>query len=440
MVDHKPLVKIFGDRLLDDIENTRLFRLKQKTLPWKFTIHWRPGKSNHFSDAVSRHPTEDTDPAEADVNGFTGLINSFLKEEEQAEMAFLQCKANLNNVVAVTWEKVQEATFDEYGDLLAHLQECTNTDIYEQFEELRAYQKKLHVIDEVIMCEDRVLIPPSLRDATLETLHAAHQGETGMTLLAQSTVFWPGISKDIEKMRKTCRTCIQNAPSHPKSTPFPPIIPTTPFEAVVANYFDLYAHHYLVVADRLSAWTEVYHVEKASTTSGSNGLITLLKNFFGTFGVPVELSSDQGKEFTADETQNFFLRWGVQHRDSAAYNPQSNGRAELAVKSTKRLLENNISTDGKLDTDRFLRALLTKRNTPDPICKMSPAQIIFGRNLRDALPRINKNVNIFHNDSLRTEWRDAWRQKESALRMRYQGGQQRLSEHTRDLPPLTPGD
>ena len=444
VVDHKPLVKIFGDRFLDEIDNTRLFRLKQKTLRWKFDIHWRPGKSNHFSDAVSRHPSDEHRPEDTntDTNGFISLINSILEDEEVSEIAVLQCKANLNNVIAITWEKVQEATFDEYNDLLVFLQGSNvgNIDAFHNHTELRAYQKKLHVIDDIIMYEDRILIPPSLRAATLETLHSAHQGESGMSLLAQSTVFWPGISKDIEKTRKTCHPCIQNAPSQPKSTPFTPIVPTTPFEAIVADYFDLKENHYLVIADRLSAWTEVYHTPNGSHKSGSRGLITLLKNFFGTFGVPTELSSDQGREFIADDTQDFFLRWGIKHRDSAAYHPQSNGRAELAVKATKRLLENNIGEDGKLDTDKFLRAILTKRNTPDPITKMSPAQIIFGRNLRDALPRINKQINIFNNTNLNTAWTDAWRQKEEALRTRYQGCQQRLAEHSRDLPPLSPGN
>jgi hypothetical protein len=152
------------------------------------------------------------------------------------------------------------------------------------------------------------------------------------------------------------------------------------------------------------------------------------------------LSSDQGPEFTAAETQDFFLRWGIKHRDSAAYHPQSNGRAELAVKATKRLLENNIGADGKLDTDNFLRAMLIKRNTPDPTCKLSPAEIIFGRTLRDALPRVDKNMNVFHNAKLRPEWREAWRQKEEALRSRYHGCQQHLGEHSRDLPPLATGD
>ena len=177
-----------------------------------------------------------------------------------------------------------------------------------------------------------------------------------------------------------------------------------------------------------------------SITSGSHGLITLLKNFFGTFGVPVELSSDQGKEYIADETQEFLLRWGVKHRDSAAYNPRSNGRAELAVKATKRLLENNIGSDGKLNTDKFIRALLIKRNTPDPVTKLSPAEIIFGRKLRDKLPRVNKKTNIFHNPSVQPAWKNAWEEKERALRLRYQGCQQRLSEHSRDIPPLHEGD
>ena len=58
---HKPLTKIFGDRALDEIQNTRLFRLKQKTLPWCFTIIHLPGRSNYAADAASRHPAQSPD-------------------------------------------------------------------------------------------------------------------------------------------------------------------------------------------------------------------------------------------------------------------------------------------------------------------------------------------------------------------------------------------
>ena len=41
-VDHKPLTKVFGDRTLDEISNPRLFRLKQRALPWKFEVQYVP--------------------------------------------------------------------------------------------------------------------------------------------------------------------------------------------------------------------------------------------------------------------------------------------------------------------------------------------------------------------------------------------------------------
>ena len=61
VTDHKPLTKIFGDRTLDEISNTRLFRLKQRTLPWYFRTAYLPGKTNHAADATSRHPSPYTD-------------------------------------------------------------------------------------------------------------------------------------------------------------------------------------------------------------------------------------------------------------------------------------------------------------------------------------------------------------------------------------------
>jgi len=56
VTDHKPLVKIFGDRTLDEISNSRLFHLKQRTLPWRFRAAHLPGTSNHATDATSRNP------------------------------------------------------------------------------------------------------------------------------------------------------------------------------------------------------------------------------------------------------------------------------------------------------------------------------------------------------------------------------------------------
>ena len=67
---------------------------------------------------------------------------------------------------------------------------------------------------------------------------------------------------------------------------------------------------------------------------------------------------------------------GIQHRLSSVSLPSSNSRAELAVKMSKRLLMDNAGPNGDLDNNKIVHALLTQRNTPDPGCKLSPAQIL----------------------------------------------------------------
>ena len=167
-------------------------------------------------------------------------------------------------------------------------------------------------------------------------------------------------------------------------------------------------------------------------------MVYALRKLFATFGVPTELTSDGGPAFTAKSTEEFLHRWGVRHRLSSSYLPSSNGRAELAVKATKRLLMNNIDGNGDLDND--LRALLMKRNTPDPGCKLSPAEVLFGHPLRDSLPYIRKDVDMFDNTQITDRWRHAWSLKEEALKARYIKSMERLNEHSRCVPPLKVGD
>ena len=52
--DHKPLLKILGDRKLEDIDNPRLLKLKEKTLRWYFRIQHVPGKIHVGPDTLSR--------------------------------------------------------------------------------------------------------------------------------------------------------------------------------------------------------------------------------------------------------------------------------------------------------------------------------------------------------------------------------------------------
>ena len=131
---------------------------------------------------------------------------------------------------------------------------------------------------------------------------------------ARAIVYWPGMSKDIRNIRETCADCNRNAPSQAATPPIPSSPPSTPFEAVFADFFSHGGHQYLVVGDHLSGWVEVFSSSAGTTLAGAAGLIRHLRSFFATFGVPEELSSDGGPEFRAGSTEAFLKLWGIRHR------------------------------------------------------------------------------------------------------------------------------
>ena len=79
--------------------------------------------------------------------------------------------------------------------------------------------------------------------------------------------------------------------------------------------------------------------------------------------------------------------YGIQHRIISVGNPHTNSRAELGVMTVKRMLRDNVGADGSLDRAGISRALFQLCNTPDRDTKLFPANALFGRELRDFLPR-----------------------------------------------------
>ena len=69
--------------------------------------------------------------------------------------------------------------------------------------------------------------------------------------------------------------------------------------------------------------------------------------------------------------------WGVNHDPSSAYYLKSNGQAEVSVRVTKRIREDNIGPNGSLDNDKVVTALLQPRNTPGKDCGLL-AEVLFG--------------------------------------------------------------
>jgi len=435
LTDHEPLTSILSDRALDEIANPRIFSLKQRTLLWRFKIFHIPGKLIPAPDATSRNPSVRQDD---DEDGILAA-NDLLEEEIIASI-----RSDHDKIHAITWERVRSATNEDpyMHSLIDTITSGFPNDVSQlppQLQPYWQYRDQLSVIDDVVMFGNRAVIPPALRPEVCSSLHSAHQGTTGMSERAKQSVFWPGISQSIQQTRNSCNICWEIAPSQPHLPPIEPIIPTSPFEAIASDYFKLHGHWYLVIVDRFSNWPHIAKVEQGPTTTGAKGLIKALKRTFATFGVPHEMSSDGGPEYVSNETDDFLKRWGVYHRLSSAYNPRSNGRAEVAVKAMKRLLRNNIAPNGSVDTESFTRAILQFRNTPDPSTGTSPAEVLFGRTLRDVLP-IRPPMQMHDQDSVKPSWKHLWRSREDALRLRATKQMDSLTEKSRLAEPLRVGD
>jgi hypothetical protein len=138
--DHKPLLKIFGDRSLDQIGNTRLRNLKEKTLPYRFRMIHIPGVKNRTPDALSRYPTGTTTPQrlvlQDDVHAVLhqapthwpqpptpllsgiSLIDSPDDSEDMETILQDSLVLALTSTHPISWEQVQTATAEDADMLL----------------------------------------------------------------------------------------------------------------------------------------------------------------------------------------------------------------------------------------------------------------------------------------------------------------------------------
>ena len=142
----------------------------------------------------------------------------------------------------------------------------------------------------------------------------------------------------------------------------------------------------------------------------------------------------------SSEFQDAMKKYGVHHRVSSVGFPHGNCRAEVAVKTAKRLLRAHISPTGTLDTVEITKALLQYRNTPDRDTGISPAQMLYNRKLPDFLPSKPVENIVPKHDNLSDLWKNTAEWRELALARRSQRIHEKLSEHTKDLKPLSVGD
>lgn len=453
--DHKPLLGILNDKSIDNIDNPRLVRLKIKTLAWRFQVMHIPGKNHGGPDCLSRYGLkegrnlinevyeshDDISCKEVREHLFSLLLEgkehsqsvSQIMDEEEHVIASVQ-----RDMKPITWNEICDASKldSDIIDTIKYLQTGLTgiQNLTEETARLIRLRSHLREKDGALLYKDRPVIPKSLRKRVLEVLHAAHQGITKMTLRAEDSVFWPQITADIRTARLRCSSCDNVAPSQRNLPPVDPVIPEYPFQHICADHLDFAGNSYGIIVDRFSNWFEVY-----TGKGGSHTFISALRKMIQNFNVPESITTDGGGHYVAAETKNFLEQFGIHHRLTSVGNPHANARAEIGVKSAKRLLRNNIGINGNLDTVKFTRALIVHRNTPNEDTGLSPAEMLIGRKLRGFLPG-KQSVNPLKSEKdLSEKWRNIADWRELALAKSSSREQEKWSQGIKELPDLPIG-
>ena len=401
LTDHKPLIPILNDYSLADIENKRLQRLKMKMDGFTFEAFHVPGKENIEADALSRAPVnqpteEDEIDEEEGSTSRTSLekLNSIEVEPDcwifNTEMAEFECC-----MIDKLTEDIREASEEDedYRIVRGWVCEKYPPPAETVSKRVSSYYKEVERFsidkDGLLCYEDRLVIPRKLRSRYIDHLVHLHASPTKMLARARRSVWWPGMSKDIQARWRQCRTCVERSPSNKPLPTRPRPIVEYPFQVVHMDLGAYAGDQWLIIVDQFSGFPIVKNLANNATTKT---VTKYLRIMFQDFGLPQQIFSDGGPQFTSDEFSTFCKEWQIENVTSSPHYPQSNGIAENGVKAMKKLIHCCYDPNKKnVDADQWLKAIMIYKNTPRGPSGLAPSEILFGKLLRDGLPECLKS-------------------------------------------------
>ena len=112
-------------------------------------------------------------------------------------------------------------------------------------------------------------------------------------------------------------------------------------EPFPSSYVNLYI---LVAIDYVSKWVEA----QACMKNDHKLVIWFLKeHILAHFGTPKAIISDGGTHLCNKSFESLMQKYGVNHKVSLPYHPQTNGQAELANREIKQILEKTVNPNRK---------------------------------------------------------------------------------------------
>ena len=242
--------------------------------------------------------------------------------------------------------------------------------------------KRANEPDRVVLFLPKELVPSVLAEAHGSIL-AGHDGifKTKERLL--SCYYWPAMDKDIAEHIKSCHKCQvrrkTEVPPPPLLSPLPQC--TEPGQRVHADLFGpLKASgnnkkYILCMTDAFTKYVELVALPNKEAETVAEAIFS---RWICRFSCPIEVVTDQGKEFCAKLTDDLFKLLQIKHTTTTAYHPQCNSQAEVANKTIAKYLASFVNA-ATLDWELYLAPLMLSYNTSfHSSVRNSPFFLTFG--------------------------------------------------------------
>jgi hypothetical protein len=385
VTDHEPLVHIFGSKKgLPSYAATRVHNWSVFLSQFQFDIVYRNTKKHGNADALSRLPFS-REEFESDIESSVHLVASTNFEQLPVTSRKIRQFSSRDKVLSTVYRYVRNGWPEKVGK---------EDPLYPYF----IRRNELTIVQSTILWGLRVIIPAGLRKQLLTELHSSHFGIVRMKSLAREFIWWPNIDADIKALTQDCHQCRETS-HNPASAPLHPWeFPERPWQRLHVDLAGPFLDKmWLVVMDAHSKWPEVFCLNNNASASQ---VIFRIRDCIVRFGIPDQIVSDNGAQFTSQEFKVFCQSNGIRHSTSSAYHPRSNGEAERLVQTFKKSMSEAKRGDWEITLQRFL---FTYRITPHATTGSAPCELLQGRKLKCVLDLVRPDPSCNAADSQRRQ-------------------------------------
>ncbi|XP_028413681.1 uncharacterized protein K02A2.6-like, partial [Dendronephthya gigantea] len=293
-----------------------MLKVQQYDLKVKYT----PGSALYIADTLSRAGPNSKLEGTSESDEFEVHLVVPISKEKTEEF-----KSEMDRDIVMS--KLKEMVLRGWPDKISEVDQ--DVQAYWNFRD------ELCICDGLLMKGDRLITPSSLRTEMLDKIHSSHLGMEKCLNRARDCLFWPGITKQIQKKVEKCQTCNRYRNKQVKEPLMPHEVPVRPWQILAADMFIVGKDNYLVLADYYSKYFELNQLSDSTSIT----VVKVLKQQFARHRIPEILYTDNGPEFASKEFCAFASQYQFQHVTSSPRFPQSNGFVERTIQKAKKLLK-----------------------------------------------------------------------------------------------------